>query len=304
MEPNEISKAFKLLNPGTLDWFYGPYNSIYDANEAINISVRLHKTVGIIIDGEIVEHQYSSSLELKPKVDYSKLNGPIQEANEVIEEVKTATVNANTATLAANVAANTATFAANNADDKAGLADTAAGEAIQAAVVADDAAGRADVATGKANTAAGSADTAAFNANDKADKARIATSSTVTATNNAVTATNAANNAAAVANAARGWTPVTADEMFTPSGSDTARIIRKMVNYIGGTGTIPTANLNLYQKSDGTYTADKNLAMDYKGGVLFPSFQVDDNMDLIAFVPDGANYLFSLTSNSELILNI
>jgi hypothetical protein len=62
----------------------------------------------------------------------------------------------------------------------------------------------------------------------------------------------------------KGWTPLYAEE------ADNNRIVRKLIDYIGGEGSKPTANLNQYLKSDGTFTSTKSEAMDVRvtGGTL------------------------------------
>ncbi len=50
----QIAKNFKLLNPGRLDSWYGPYNSILDANNNVPSGIRRNKIVGILtVDGTV-----------------------------------------------------------------------------------------------------------------------------------------------------------------------------------------------------------------------------------------------------------
>lgn len=111
------------------------------------------------------------------------------------------------------------------------------------------------------------ANNAATNANDKATLANNATSAANTATTNANTATtqantarDSANAAAIVANNARGWSP-----LFVGEADGIDREVWKLNSWINGTGTTPTDNVGLYLKSDGTYTAIKADAANYKG---------------------------------------
>ena len=80
-----------------------------------------------------------------------------------------------------------------------------------------------------------------------------------TATDNANQSAQTANEAADFANSQRGWTPI---HVFEEDGAQ--RLVKKLSDYIGGTGDKPTANIGQYV-IDGGYTADKSLAENFKG---------------------------------------
>ena len=67
-EANEISKQQKLMNPGNLDAWYGPYNSAELAIAAVPVSIRPGKTVGINITGGIEERWWKNGVDLVPKI--------------------------------------------------------------------------------------------------------------------------------------------------------------------------------------------------------------------------------------------
>ncbi|MGN7203940.1 hypothetical protein ACTHQF_06670 [Pedobacter sp. SAFR-022] len=54
-----IAKSFKLLNPGNLDGWYGPYESISLANAGVPAVIRLHKKVGINTTSGLVEYWWN-----------------------------------------------------------------------------------------------------------------------------------------------------------------------------------------------------------------------------------------------------
>jgi len=53
---NEVSQRIKLMNPGNLDEWYGPYTSTANANLAVPASVRSGKTVAVSTSAGIVEY--------------------------------------------------------------------------------------------------------------------------------------------------------------------------------------------------------------------------------------------------------
>lgn len=164
----------------------------------------------------------------KESVDAAVLaNNAATNANEKAIAAQTAATNANQATQAANTATGNANSATTNANDKATLADAKATLADQKATLAN---------------------TAATNADSKAAAAQTATTNANTATGAANTAATAANNAAGIANAAKGWTPVYA------LVDDGIRTVQKLVDYVGGTGAKPTANINSYVTTTGFST--------------------------------------------------
>lgn len=110
-----------------------------------------------------------------------------------------------------------------------------------------------------AETATTNAVNATNNANQATTEAITATENAITAANNANTATQNANNAADFANSQRGWSP---KFVFEEDGA--TRLVKKLTDYIGGTGTAPTANIGQYV-IDGGYTSDKSLATNFKG---------------------------------------
>lgn len=60
-----------------------------------------------------------------------------------------------------------------------------------------------------------------------------------------------------------GWTPVFIDQVFD------GKVLKKLLTYIGGVGTPPTANVGDYLLSGGVgYTDDPNLAGNFSGGTL------------------------------------
>nr|WP_297306427.1 hypothetical protein [uncultured Flavobacterium sp.] len=85
---------------------------------------------------------------------------------------------------------------------------------------------------------------------------------------NANSATTNATNAATNANSQRGWTPI---HVFEADG--TQRQVKKLTDYIGGTGTKPTENIGMYVLENG-YTATKSLATNFKGSVQIGSSTV------------------------------
>lgn len=157
----------------------------------------------------------------------------------------------------AAVIANTAAL---NANDKAVIAQNAATSANTAATTANNAAINADNKATLANNAANTANTATTNTNNATTAANTATTNANTATTQANTARDSANAAAIVANNARGWSP---DLVGEADGAD--RQVFKLRSWINGTGTAPTDNVGLYLKSDGTYTAVKADAGNFKG---------------------------------------
>jgi hypothetical protein len=62
MANTEIAKSFKLLNPGPLDAWYGPYDSIALANQAVPSAIRLNKKVGINTDNGVVEYWWKDGV--------------------------------------------------------------------------------------------------------------------------------------------------------------------------------------------------------------------------------------------------
>lgn len=124
---------------------------------------------------------------------------------------------------------------AKNATD---AANDAADLASNAAVLANEKAGLADAAAIAANAAAGSANNAAVAAGSAA---------------------NAANSAADNANAQRGWTPVHVEVTINSN-----RIVKRLIEYIGGVGDPPTENIGLYV-GEGEYVEDPQDALNYKG---------------------------------------
>lgn len=57
----------------------------------------------------------------------------------------------------------------------------------------------------------------------------------------------------------KGWTP-----LFTFENDGTERILKKLIDYIGGAGKKPTENIGLYISSSG-YTSTKSQALNFKG---------------------------------------
>lgn len=138
--------------------------------------------------------------------------------------------------------------------------------AIEAAQTANTAADNANTATQNAITATNEANTATTNANNAANNANASATNAdnsadlaTSAATNANNAATAANTAAAFANSQRGWTPI---HEFEEDGAQ--RQVKKLTDYIGGTGDKPTENIGLYV-IDGGYTADKSLATNFKG---------------------------------------
>lgn len=116
-----------------------------------------------------------------------------------------------------------------------------------------------EAAVSLANTAATNANTAVTSNTTAVNTAISNINSKITDINTAITN---ANTATATAQAARGWTPISVYE------ADGIRVVKKLSDYIGGTGTKPTANLNQYYKSDGTFTTVKADGYDYSGKPL------------------------------------
>ncbi|TFF34380.1 hypothetical protein [Mucilaginibacter psychrotolerans] len=58
--------GIKLTNPGSVDWYYGggltAYNSVEDALNAVPESLRFGKTVGVLIDGVVVEYWFKEGI--------------------------------------------------------------------------------------------------------------------------------------------------------------------------------------------------------------------------------------------------
>lgn len=239
-------------------------------------------------------------------------------ANTATNNANTATTNANNAATNANDKAALAQTAATNANNATSNANTAISQANTARDNANTAASSANTATTNANTATSAANTATSNANTATSQANIArdnaisaTEDAIEATNNAVAATNNANTAttnaiaaASLAENAKGWTPIFIDI------NDGARIVRKLNDYTGGTGTKPNVNVGKYLKSDGTYTAVISEAIDYKGstaagvttGVII-SFQ-NDRFYGSVITPETGNITANTTDAQLGITNV
>lgn len=158
-----------------------------------------------------------------------------------------------------NAALTAAQSATNNLNSKIGELNTVISEAntdindalaLAVEVIDDvnDSIATIEAARVLANTATTNANTAISNINSK-----------ITDINTAI---SNANTAATTASNAKGWTPVSVYE------GDGLRVVLKLSDYIGGTGVKPTANLNQYYKSDGTFTSNKAEAFDYSGKPL------------------------------------
>jgi len=73
-----------------------------------------------------------------------------------------------------------------------------------------------------------------------------------------------------------GWTPKYTDEVYGD------KIIKKLSDYISGTGSKPTENIGLYLSNSG-FTANKDLAINYKGAMPQISFTIEQG-NLIATI--------------------
>ncbi|MDD2675382.1 MAG: hypothetical protein PHF81_10925 [Flavobacterium sp.] len=180
-------------------------------------------------------------------------------ANEKATQAQISAENAIAATNEANTAKNNAITATNNAEIATTNANTATTNANNKATLAENASILANEKATQAQISAENAIAATNEANNAKNNAITVTNNAVTATTNANTATTNAIAAASLAENAKGWTPIFIDI------NDGARIIRKLNDYVGGTGTKPNVNVGKYLKSDGTYTAVISEAIDYKG---------------------------------------
>lgn len=131
--------------------------------------------------------------------------------------------------------------------------------AIEAAGIANTAADNANDATMGALNAANDAILATDATIEATGEAISATTGAVNATGEAIVATTNANQAAENANSQRGWTPVHIEVTI-----NSVMIVKQLVEYIGGVGDAPTANIGLYV-GEGMYVEDPQEALNYKG---------------------------------------
>lgn len=66
----QIAKNFKLLNPGRLDSWYGPYSSTSVANSAVPTGIRRNKIVGIVTVGGTVDYWWKNGTTNSSLVPY------------------------------------------------------------------------------------------------------------------------------------------------------------------------------------------------------------------------------------------
>lgn len=189
----------------------------------------------------------------------SNANQATSNAIDATGDAIQATNDANIATGLTNQAISDAEDATQDANQATINANIATGLTNQAISDAQDATQDANIATGLANTATSNANTATNNANIATGLANQATQDANQATSNAEDATQDAINAANFANSQRGWTPNVEFEDYL------GKKIKKLVGYVGGTGTAPTLGVGQYYAIGGGFTSDKSLAIDFKG---------------------------------------
>jgi hypothetical protein len=102
----------------------------------------------------------------------------------------------------------------------------------------------------------------------------------------------------------RGWTKNELYEEYTDLNGE-KHLLKKFIGYINVEGDSPIySNIGKYVKSDLTYTDNKEEAADFKGDFIMALyFEVDDDMNLIAYIPDNYDNLeFSLDDTGHLII--
>lgn len=245
-----------------------------------------------------------------------------QPAIEAAERADLATSEAITATNNANTATNNANNATSNANNAAQAAD-------QAASTASDATERTIVATTNARNATQNAIDATSEAEQKIDdlerRTQIAINDTISSTNaqvaivdvavsdantaitNANKATTLANNAADFANSQRGWSPY-----FVFESDGAQRLVKKLADWIGGTGAKPTNNVGRYVTDAGGFTTVKANAANFKGEMgnnVITSYTHTGNKQVAVTSIDYTTNTFTsashgLTNGQEVAFNV
>lgn len=149
-------------------------------------------------------------------------------------------------------------------------------------------------------------DTAITNAETATTNAIIATNSAIEATTNANTATANAITATNNANNAKGWSPY-----FIFENDGAQRIVKKLADWIGGTGTKPTQNVGQYVLDNG-YTPTKSLASNFKGAQgdnLIAEYTHTSNKEVVISALDITTGIFTapnhgLANNSGVFPNL
>ena len=70
----EIAKNFRLLNPGRLDSWYGPYSSLINANNTVPVGIRRNKIVGIVTPSGTVDYWWKNGTTNASLVPYIEPN--------------------------------------------------------------------------------------------------------------------------------------------------------------------------------------------------------------------------------------
>lgn len=336
----DIAGGLRNLKGGALDALRGPYASLTAANLAIpnvvvdSVNFREGKQVDIIVSAGVYRTYWwqggyadENLVEMLIKGDKGDKGDAFTYDDFTPEEIEDLKQPAIDAAVIATEAANNAVIATDNAIEATADAITATNNAVEATQEATEAANLANTAadntvqaisdtvaaTDAANEATTNANEATENTNEAIEAANIATNNTIeaindaieattnanTATGNANTAADAANAATAAIGAAQGWETVRAIES---DGLD--REVEKIVDYIGGTGVKPTANIGKYIGATGLVDT-KAEAVSVKGSQGIPGITTTNMAEFSLLGRDvaGAGTPKSLTPHGLMLGN-